>query len=429
MGKRVLVIGQGGREHALIWKLKQSPQIDRLYAAPGNPGIAALAECINIQPERVEELLAWAKAEAIDLTIVGPEIPLMKGIVDKFTAAGLKIFGPSAAAARLEGSKIFAKNLFKKYHIPTARFEVFTEIDEACSYASSLLVNGSPVVIKADGLAAGKGVVVAANLEEAEQAIYSMMKDKSFGAAGEKVIIEEYLTGEEVSFFAVSDGKEFIPLISAQDHKQVFDNDQGPNTGGMGAYVNPPIFSRQLEEQVKKTVIQPVIDAMQAEGCPYKGVLYAGLMITSEGPKVLEFNARFGDPETQAVMPMIKGDILPLFEAAAGSNLKDYKIDVADGNCICVVLASGGYPGPYEKGLLISGLESLDTETMVFHAGTSLKEGKYYTNGGRVLSVVCCGADIKEARDKVYSEIEKISFEGMHYRSDIGSKALYGGRI
>lgn len=429
MGQKVLVVGQGGREHALIWKLKQDPQIGKLYAAPGNPGIALLAECVDIKPEEVEELLAWAQAEKIDFTVVGPEIPLMQGIVDKFTAAGLKIFGPTAAAARLEGSKIFAKNLFKKYHIPTADFESFVAAGPALFYAEALLQKGKPIVIKADGLAAGKGVVIAQDMEEARRTIYSMMEAKSFGSAGEKVIIEEYLTGEEVSFFAVSDGENILPLISAQDHKRVFDNDQGPNTGGMGAYVNPPIFSPALQAEVERTIIQPVIAAMAQEGCPYKGVLYAGLMLTADGPKVLEFNARFGDPETQAIMPMIKGDILPLFEAAVDCRLKDHKIEIEAGACICVVLAAQGYPGPYEKGRLIEGLEKLQPDTRVFHAGTCLKDGAYYTGGGRVMAIVCRGSDIKGAQAKVYGEIQKINFSGMHYRRDIGGKALAEERI
>ncbi|NLF46277.1 MAG: phosphoribosylamine--glycine ligase [Syntrophomonadaceae bacterium] len=424
MGKKVLVIGQGGREHALIWKLKQSPEIEKLYAAPGNPGIAALAECIDIKGEETDKLLKWAQENDIDLTVVGPETPLMAGIVDKFSAAGLKIFGPTAAAARLEGSKVFAKNLFKKYGIPTARFEEFDDHDAARAFAHDLLKEGGPLVIKVDGLAAGKGVVIASTQEEADQALASMMKDKSFGTAGDKIIIEEFLQGEEVSFFAISDGRDFVPLIAAQDHKQIYDGDQGPNTGGMGAYVNPPVFTRQLEQESIEKVIKPVIAAMEAEECPYKGVLYAGLMITAEGPKVLEFNARFGDPETQAVMPMIKGDLLPLLEAAVNGELKDHSAPLEPGNCVCVVLASRGYPGPYEKGQLIAGMDDLEEETIIFQAGTSLKDGRIYTDGGRVLAVVCRGADIGSARDKVYQEVRKISFEGMHYRTDIAGKAL-----
>lgn len=427
MGKKVLVIGQGGREHALIWKLKQSPQIEKLYAAPGNPGIAGLAECIDIKAEDTEGLLQWARENSIDLTVVGPEMPLMDGIVDRFTAAGLKIFGPSAAAARLEGSKVFAKNLFKKYDIPTARFEEFDDYEAACLYAGELMEEGQPVVIKVDGLAAGKGVVIASTQSEARQALSSMMKDKDFGTAGDKVIIEEFLEGEEVSFFTLSDGRDFISLIAAQDHKRIFDGDQGPNTGGMGAYVNPPVFTSQLQREAVEKVIKPVIAAMEAEGCPYQGVLYAGLMITAAGPKVLEFNARFGDPETQAVMPMLKGDLLPLLEASVEGRLKDCTAEVEPGHCVCVILASRGYPGSYEKGQLIEGLEDLTDDTIIFQGGISIKDGRTYTDGGRVLAVVCRGKDIGSARDKAYQEVKKINFAGMHYRTDIAAKALHRG--
>jgi len=427
MGKKLLVIGQGGREHALAWKLAQSPQIEKLYVAPGNPGIAQLAECVNISADNIEELLQFAQRENIDLTVVGPEAPLMAGIVDKFRGAGLKIFGPTAAAARLEGSKAFTKKLMKNYDIPTASFEVFRDITKAQNYAKNYTDRGQAVVIKADGLAAGKGVVVAQNWQEAKEALDNIMLNRSLGEAGDQVVIEECLYGEEVSVFIISDGQNFVNLISAQDHKQVFDNDQGPNTGGMGAYVNPPIYTAELNQEVEERIIKPVLKAMEAEGCPYQGVLYAGLMITSEGPKVLEFNARFGDPETQVIMPMLKGDILPLLEAAVDGQLADYKVDIEKGSCICVVLASKGYPGSYEKGKKITGLDKLKAETIVFHAGTAVKDGIVYSNGGRVLALVSRGADIKEAIDKVYSEIKHIHFEGMHYRNDIGRKALNQG--
>lgn len=422
MGKKVLVIGQGGREHALVWKLAQSPQVEKIYAAPGNPGISELAECINISA--VEELLEFAKNKNIDLTVVGPEAPLMEGIADRFQKAGLKIFGPIAAAAELEGSKVFTKNLFKKYGIPTAEFEVFSEIKPAKLYAKSFTDRGKKVVVKADGLAAGKGVVVADKWEEASQAIDSMMQERNFGSAGEKIVIEEFLTGQEVSFFAISDGMNFVPLIAAQDHKQVFDNDEGPNTGGMGAYINPPVFNDQLKEEVINRIIRPVIEAMQKEKRPYQGVLYAGLMITDEGPKVLEFNARFGDPETQVIMPMIRGDIYPLFEAAATGQLKDYQVELEEGTCIGVVLALKGYPGSYEKGKVIKGLDNISTDTVIFHAGTMIKDEHLLTNGGRVLAVVSRGENISEAIQKVYQEVEKIHFDEMHYRTDIGVKAL-----
>ncbi|MGS0765357.1 phosphoribosylamine--glycine ligase [Syntrophomonas curvata] len=424
MGKKVLIIGQGGREHALVWKLAQSPQIDKIYAAPGNPGMAQLAECIDIPADDMEKLLSFAGSVGIDLTVVGPEVPLMAGIVDSFQAEGLKIFGPTSAAARLEGSKVFTKELMKKYHIPTARFDVYRDIEKARSCIRIYTDQGKAVVIKADGLAAGKGVVVARSEQEADQALESIMLERSLGEAGDQVVIEECLYGEEVSLFVVSDGRDFVSLISAQDHKQVFDNDQGPNTGGMGAYVNPPIYTPELHQEVEKTIVRPVLRAMAAEGCPYQGVLYVGLMITADGPKVLEFNARFGDPETQAIMPMIKGDILPLFEAAVAGQLANYQVVLEKGSCVCVVLASAGYPGPYEKGKLITGLDEIGAETIVFHAGTTVRDGQFFTRGGRVLAVVSRGANTDEAIKRVYSELGKISFEGMHYRNDIGRKAL-----
>lgn len=426
--KKVLVIGQGGREHALVWKLTQSPRVGKVFAAPGNPGIAALAECVDIQASNIEGLLSFARKEQIDLTVVGPEVPLMEGLADRFRAAGLLVFGPSAAAARLEGSKVFAKELFKKYNIPTAEFQAFDRLDEARAFARQFTDRGQGVVVKADGLAAGKGVVVAASWDEASQALDSIMKDRQFGAAGDKVVVEECLQGEEVSFFAVTDGRDYVSLIAAQDHKRVFDDDQGPNTGGMGAYVNPPVFTPDLQKIVEETIIGPVIEAMAREGCPYQGVLYAGLMITEKGPQVLEFNARFGDPETQVLMPMIKGDVYSLFESSAsGQGLKSNTVDCEMGSCVCVVMASGGYPGNFARGKTINGLNQLEQDILVFHAGTALQNGQLITNGGRVLAVVCRGDDIEAALNKVYNQMEKISFEGMHYRRDIGRRALKRG--
>lgn len=423
--KKVLVVGQGGREHALVWKLAQSPQVGKIYAAPGNPGIAQLAECVAIQADDVEGLLQLAVREKVDLTVVGPEAPLMAGLVDRFQAAGLNAFGPSAAAARLEGSKVFAKELLKKYNIPTAAFDVFTDIEAARACVRSYTDQGRPVVVKADGLAAGKGVVVASSEEEACRALEDIMVRQQFGAAGRQVVVEECLQGEEVSFFAITDGKDFLPLIAAQDHKRVYDDDKGPNTGGMGAYVNPPIFTNRLQEEVIDKIIRPVIEAMAREGHPYRGVLYAGLMITGEGPQVLEFNARFGDPETQALLPMIEGDLFSLFQAASGvGNLRDCRVKCGPGSCVCVVLASGGYPGSYEKGKVIEGLDAVDRDTLVFHAGTALKDGRLLTNGGRVLAVACRGESISQAVTRVYQQVNMISFEGMHYRRDIGGRAL-----
>ncbi|NLO21013.1 MAG: phosphoribosylamine--glycine ligase [Syntrophomonadaceae bacterium] len=424
MGKRVLLIGQGGREHALAWKIAQSPVLEKLYAAPGNPGMEELCECIPIDAVDMEGLLSFALQEKIDLTVVGPEAPLMEGIVDLFGEHGLTIFGPTAAAARLEGSKVFTKNLLKKYSIPTAEYEVFHDIEPAREHIKTYTDSGKSIVVKADGLAAGKGVVVAADYQEASQALDAIMKDKEFGMAGDQVVIEECLFGQEVSFFAISDGSNYVSLLSAQDHKQVFDSDKGPNTGGMGAYCRPPIYTRELHQQVVDQVIAPVIKAMATEGIPYQGVLYAGLMITETGPKVLEFNARFGDPETQVLMPMIKSDILPLLEAAAKGKLDEQEVELETGTCICVVLASGGYPGAYQKGKEIKGLDSLDPDTLIFHAGTSKKNQSFYTNGGRVLAVVRRGEDMKSLIDRVYQEVQKISFDDMHYRRDIGKKAL-----
>lgn len=424
MGKKILVVGQGGREHALVWKLSQSPLVAKIYAAPGNPGMADQAECVAIPASDIETLLDFALREAIDLTVVGPEIPLVQGIVDRFQSAGLAIFGPTAAAARLEGSKVFAKNLFSKYGIPTARYQVFTDIDAAKAYARTFTDAGQAVVIKADGLAAGKGVVVAADQAEAEAALDGIMQDKNFGTSGDQVVVEECLRGEELSFFAISDGRSFVPLLSAQDHKRVFDGDQGPNTGGMGAYTNPPIYTPGLHEQILDQVIRPTITAMEAEGCPYQGVLYAGLMITSEGPKVLEYNARFGDPETQVLMPMLKSDLLPVLEAAAAGDLQGVTVEINDGACVGVVLASGGYPAAYENGQEITGLDNLTPGTIVFHAGTARKDGRLVTNGGRVLAVVCCGANTREAIDRVYQEVAKVKFQNMHFRSDIGRRAI-----
>ncbi len=424
MAKRVLVIGQGGREHALVWKLAQSPELEKLYAAPGNPGIAELAECIDIEATNIDRLVDFAVNERIDLTVVGPEVPLMEGIVDRFTGKGLKIFGPTAAAARLEGSKVFAKNLFKKYGIPTAEYRTFQDVIAALVYARSFTEKGKSVVIKADGLAAGKGVIIASSEEEAGRAINAMMKEHSFGKAGESIVIEEYLQGEEVSFFALTDGKDFLSLIAAQDHKQVFDNDRGPNTGGMGAYANPPVYTEELHNQVIEKIIKPVIKGMAEEGHPYKGVLYAGLMITADGPKVLEFNARFGDPETQVIMPMIKGDLLPLLEASIDGSLKECQVEIDKGSCVCVVLASGGYPGSYEKGKIIKGIKDLSKDTLAFHAGTMIIDNAFYTNGGRVMSLVTSANRIDQALKTVYQEVEKIQFDKMHYRTDIGKRAL-----
>lgn len=424
VGKKVLVVGQGGREHALAWKLSLSPEVEKIYAAPGNPGIGELAECVDIGVEDIDKLADFALDKGIDLTVVGPEVPLMKGIVDVFRKRGLLIFGPTAAAAQLEGSKVFTKNLLKKCDIPTAFYEVFDDEKKALEFVKPYLERGQKIVIKADGLAAGKGVVIAENMDEAAEAVENIMVKKMLGEAGNKVVIEEFLPGEEVSVFALSDGESFIILGAAQDHKQVFDGDRGPNTGGMGAYINPSLYDDILAEKTRNKIIAPVIAAMKKEGIPYCGVLYAGLMVYNGEPKVLEFNARFGDPEAQVLLPMIKDDIYYLLEKASKGELDGYKPQMEQGSCICVVLASGGYPGSYEKGKVITGIDKLNEETLLFHAGTALRDKKLVTNGGRVLNVVCRGQDIEESIDKVYKEVEKIYFEGMHYRRDIGYKAL-----
>lgn len=424
MGKKLLVVGSGGREHALVWKLAQSSDVEKIYAAPGNPGIGQLAECVDIAVEDIEALCQFALEKQIDLTVVGPEVPLTRGIADRFRAEGLLIFGPSAAAARLEGSKVFSKNLFQKYGIPTARFAVFDDAEQARDFACSLFEQGYKAVIKADGLAAGKGVVVADSFAEAAVAIDSIIKDKAFGTAGDQILVEECLQGEELSFFAISDGSDYLALLSAQDHKRIFDHDEGPNTGGMGAYTNPPLYTEELKQRIIAEVIEPTIRAMQAEGCPYQGVLYAGLMLTAEGPKVLEYNARFGDPEAQVLMPMIKSDLLPVLEAAAQGQLAGQTLEINPGACVGVVLAAGGYPGSYQKGEAIIGINRLAEETIVFQAGTALKDDQLVTAGGRVMAVVACADSIPAAIAKVYGEVEKIHFKDMHYRRDIGRKAL-----
>lgn len=389
---KVLVVGGGGREHAIVWKLAQSPLVDCIYCAPGNAGIAQLADCVNIKAEDVEGLLDFALAEAVDMTVVGPEAPLAAGIVDKFEAAGLKIFGPSQRAALIEGSKALAKEIMYKYNIPTAKYADFTELDAALAYLEE---QGAPIVIKADGLAAGKGVVVAMTLAEAQAAVRDMLSGNAFGQAGSRVVIEEFLQGEEVSVLAFSDGKTILPMVSAQDHKRVFDGDKGPNTGGMGAYSPAPVYTDVLAAEVLEKVLQPAVDGMAAEGRLYKGVLYAGLMLTPDGVRVLEFNARFGDPETQAVLMRLKSDLAEVMLAVIEGRLAEQKLEWYDEAAVCVVLASGGYPGSYKKGLAISGLEAERLEVEVFHAGTKFVGQQVMTDGGRVLGVTARGKTIR----------------------------------
>lgn len=418
---RVLVVGGGGREHALVWKLKQSPRVKEIFCAPGNAGIAALATCVNISAEDIPGLLAFAKDKGIDLTLVGPEAPLCAGIADRFQEAGLKIFGPSRAAAEIEGSKVVAKDIMAKYGIPTARYAVFTSAEDAAQHINQI---GAPCVVKADGLAAGKGVIVAMDNETALDAVRSIMVDRDFGEAGKLVVVEECLVGEEVSILAFTDGVNVVPMVSSQDHKRVFDNDQGPNTGGMGAYAPAPVYTPALHRQVMDEIIVPMIRALDAEGRAYSGVIYAGLMITGTGPKVLEFNARFGDPETQPVLSLLETDLIEIIDAILEKRLDSIDIKWKKQSSVCVVLASGGYPGSYEKGKVIKGLDQVSPETMVFHAGTAKKDGEIVTAGGRVLGVTAVGPDILAAIKSAYETVEKISFDGMQYRKDIGCRAI-----
>ncbi|MDH7497509.1 MAG: phosphoribosylamine--glycine ligase [Syntrophomonadaceae bacterium] len=425
MGKTVLVVGQGGREHTLAWKLASSPEVERLFAAPGNAGIAEVAQCVPIAAHDVEGLRRFARDNAVDLTVVGPEAPLIAGLVDALEADGLLAFGPSARAARLEGSKVFSKQLMRAYGVPTADFAVFDRLEPAAAYVREHMeVQGKSLVVKADGLAAGKGVVVAHSSAEALDALQEMMVRRVFGDAGVRVVLEECLVGEEVSVFALVDGERVVPLAAAQDHKRVFDMDQGPNTGGMGAYSPAPVYTPELQQRVLEEILQPTAAAMVREGCPYRGVLYAGLMVTAEGPKVLEFNARFGDPETQVVIPLMSSDLFEALYAVAGGRLHEVQVSFLDAAAVCVVLASQGYPGEYRRGLPIEGLRDLSDDILVFHAGTRWQDSQLVTDGGRVLGVVSRAATIRQAVERVYAEIPKIRFEGMHYRRDIARRAL-----
>ena len=415
----ILVIGSGGREHALYWKLSESPQTEQIYAIPGNPGMGASAA---IALEDHAAILRFVKEHEIGLVVVGPEVPLMNGLVDELEAAGIRAFGPRANAAEIEGSKSFAKNLMKKYGIPTARYEVFTAAELARAYIRQ---EGAPIVVKADGLAAGKGVIVAMTEQEALDAVNAIMEDHSFGDAGARVVIEEFMEGEEASLLAFTDGTTIRPMISAQDHKRAYDGDRGPNTGGMGTYAPAPVMTPEMTERAVEEILKPTIAAMAKEGRVYRGCLYLGLMVTSDGPKVVEFNARFGDPETQVVLPLLDSDLVAIMCACADGTLADVPIRWKDGAAVCVVLASGGYPGHYDKGQEIHGLA--DAEAMgalVFHAGTAMKAGKLVTNGGRVLGVVGRGADISSAVDAAYAAATKISFKDAYYRKDIAHRAL-----
>ena len=415
----ILVIGSGGREHALFWKLKESPQADKIYAIPGNPG---MGEMVDISVTDNAAILRFAKEKEIGLVVVGPEVPLMNGLVDDLEKAGIRAFGPRANAAEIEGSKSFAKDLMKKYGIPTARYEVFTEAEPARAYIRR---EGAPIVVKADGLAAGKGVIVAMTEREALDAVNAIMEDNTFGDAGARVVIEEFMEGEEASLLAFTDGKIIRPMISAQDHKRAFDGDLGPNTGGMGTYAPAPVMTPEMTERAVEEILKPTIAAMEKEGCPYRGCLYLGLMVTHEGPKVVEFNARFGDPETQVVLPLLDGDLVQIMCACADGTLADVPIHWKDGAAVCVVLAAGGYPASYERGHEIHGIrDAEDTGALVFHAGTAKQDGNIVTNGGRVLGVVGMGKDITAAVKKTYEAVEKISFKNVYHRKDIAHRAL-----
>ncbi|MBA4495481.1 phosphoribosylamine--glycine ligase [Paenactinomyces guangxiensis] len=418
---RILVIGNGGREHALVWKLAQSEKVTKIYCVPGNGGIESLAACVSLSVTDLDGLVRFAKEAGIDLTVVGPEVPLLEGIVDRFEAEGLRIFGPRKAAAQIEGSKRFAKELMVQYGIPTARFRSFTDAEQAKKYVRE---QGAPIVVKADGLAAGKGVVVAHSVEQAEQAIAQAMEKQVFGDAGKEVVIEEFLNGQEISLMAFLDGKTLQPMVAAQDHKPVYDHDQGPNTGGMGACSPVPQIPQHVIDQAIQTILLPTAEAFREEGIEYRGVLYAGLMVTPEGPKVIEFNARFGDPETQVVLPRLKTDLIDILLSVIGGRLADQKIEWNEEAAVCVVMAAGGYPGSYEKGKVIVGLPRDTRDQVVFHAGTKKADGQITTAGGRVLGVTALGSGIAEAREKAYQLVQQISFAQAHYRTDIAAKAL-----
>ncbi|MDY3971996.1 MAG: phosphoribosylamine--glycine ligase [Clostridia bacterium] len=415
---KILVVGGGGREHAIVWKIAQSPKVDKIYCAPGNGGIAELAECVDIGATDIENMVKFAKEKAVDLVMVAPDDPLVLGMVDAMEKEGIRAFGPRANAAIIEGSKAFSKELMKKYNIPTAGYEVFTDSASAIEYIKK---GTFPTVIKADGLALGKGVIIAQNLEEAEQAVHEMIDDGKFGKSGSRVVIEEFLTGPEVSVLAFTDGKTVKPMVSAQDHKRAYDNDEGLNTGGMGTFSPSRLYDDAKAAECMENIFLPTIKAMSAEGRPFKGVLYFGLMMTANGVKVIEYNCRFGDPETQVVLPRLKTDLVEIMEAVIDERLDEIEIEWEDNAAVCVVMASGGYPVSYKKGYEITGLDNVGDLT-VFHAGTAIKDGKIVTNGGRVLGVTAVGNDLDEAIKNAYAGVSKISWTDEFHRSDIGIK-------
>ena len=413
---RILVVGGGGREHAICWKLNNESNVEKIYCAPGNAGISSVAKCIDIQDSDIENLLKFAKENQIDLTIVGPEIPLVAGIVDAFEKEGLKIFGPNKKCAQLEGSKSFSKDFMIRHNLPTAKYKEYTNLDEAISEIDSF---GYPVVIKADGLAAGKGVVIPENREDAITTLKEMMSDKKFGKAGDKIVVEEFLNGIETSILAFVDNDTIVPMVSSKDHKKVFEGEAGLNTGGMGTFSPSEIYTDELAKEVQEKILDKTLEGFKKDNLNYKGILFVGLMITEDGPKILEYNVRFGDPETQSVLFRLDTDLNKIISAILDNNLKNIEINYSKEEAICVMLTSGGYPESYEKGKVISGLENLDSDIVVFHSGTKFDNGNIVTNGGRVIGITAKGKTVKEAGKKVYENIKKINFEGMHYRKDI----------
>ena len=418
---RVLVVGGGGREHALVWKIKQSPKVKEIFCAPGNAGTSEIAENIPIAVDDIEGLLKFALNKEIGLTVVGPEQPLVLGIVDQFELKGLRIFGPNANAAELEGSKAFSKDIMKKYGLPTAEYEIFTSAESAAKYIKD---KNCPLVVKADGLAAGKGVLLCKSSDEALAAVDTIMRHRYFGKAGDQIVVEKFLEGQEISVLAFSDGQTVLLMDSAQDHKAVYDGDKGPNTGGMGAYSPAPIFTEIMQQKVRDKIMLPMVRAMRQEGRIYKGILYAGLMLTKTGPQILEFNARFGDPETQPLMVRMDSDIIPIFEACIDGTLGHSSINWKKESSVCVVMAAAGYPGPYQKGEIISGLKNANSipGVVLFHAGTKEHNGKVITNGGRVLGVTATGKNKEGAIERAYDAVGKVDWKGIHYRKDIGSR-------
>ena len=413
---KILVVGGGGREHAICWKLSKEASVDKIYCAPGNAGISNVAQCIDIQDSNIENLLNFAKENQIDLTIVGPEIPLVAGIVDKFEKEGLKIFGPNKKCAQLEGSKSFSKDFMIRHNLPTAKYKEYTDLDEAISEIDSF---GYPVVIKADGLAAGKGVVIPENREDAITTLKEMMSDKKFGNAGDKIVVEEFLTGIETSILAFVDNDTIVPMVSSKDHKKVFEGETGLNTGGMGTFSPSEIYTEKLAKEVQEKILDKTLEGFKKDNLNYKGILFVGLMITEDGPKILEYNVRFGDPETQSVLFRLDTDLNKIISEILNNNLKNIEINYSKEESICVMLTSGGYPENYEKGKVISGLENLDSDIVVFHSGTKFDNENIVTNGGRVIGITAKGKTVKEAAQKVYENIKKINFEKMHYRKDI----------